>query len=246
MASDLLTSLIAANDPQAAQMLSGYTGSQLQNAAIDPNFGHNEGIFGALAKTLAGFRGSGMLSDAVQQVAAARAANRPELAQVLAGSDPYKAIADNPSGYSQQTLATLLSGVTPESVAQARKAAADAELAGMTVSGYRRLQPGAGTAADPTAGVSPISSPVSRRIAPPASASSGGASAAPASADTSVLGTLRPQAAAEPDITPSALAAMPRQQQAQLLAQMGRAKKQALMDKITQQRAQMMQQGGGR
>lgn len=205
--SSLLASLIAGQDPLAAQMLGGYQGAQLSGAALDPAFGHNEGPFGALAKTIAGFSGGNQLRDAVQAVAAQRAANRPEMAGVLAGDDPYKTIAANPSGYSDQTLAQLLSGATPQSVAEARLAGANAKLAGLNVAGFQGATPAAGAAAG-----GGVSAPANRKIAPGA-----GGSALP-TADANILGTGRPQAPATPidtaDPIAAAAAMTPQQRQA--------------------------------
>lgn len=225
----LLASLIAGQDPLAAQMLGGYQGAQLSGAALDPAYGHNEGPFGALAKTLAGFSGGNQLRDAVQAVAAARAANRPEMAGVLAGDDPYKAIAANPAGYSDQTLAQLLSGATPQSVAEARQAAANAKLAGLNVAGFQGA--GASAAASPAGSVA---APANRRIAPGA-----GASALP-SADTSVIGTGRPQAVA-PDVDAATIAAMPPPQQARVISGLTPQKKMLLNAQIARLRASAVQ-----
>lgn len=115
----LLAQILSGQDPLSAQMLGAYQGSQLSNAAIDPNFGHNEGPFGALAKTIAGFRGGGMTQEALQGLVNARNANRPELAQILASPDPFKAVADNPN-LSPLTQAGILNGATPNTVAEAR------------------------------------------------------------------------------------------------------------------------------
>lgn len=132
----ILAAILAGNDPQAAQMLQGYQGAQLQGASIDPNFGHNEGPFGALAKTIAGIRGSGMTNDAVQALTAARQSAQPDLARLLAGNDAFKAIADSPSGYNPSAVSRALAGANPGSVAEMRLKQAQAGLA------TNRIQPG--------------------------------------------------------------------------------------------------------
>ncbi len=121
----LLAAILSGQDPLAAQMLGAVQGNQLSGAALDPNFGHNEGLFGALAKTIAGFRGGGMTQDALQGLVAARNANRPELARILASPDPFKAVAEDPS-LSALTQAGVLNGATPNTVAEARQHAAQA------------------------------------------------------------------------------------------------------------------------
>lgn len=113
--SSLLAALLAGNDPQSAQLLSGYQGSQLSNAAIDPNFGHNEGLAGALAKTLAGFRGGNMMSDAVAQNVAAREAARPEMLSAVTNPGGPLAYAQQNPGISQVGLAQILA-MKPEDV----------------------------------------------------------------------------------------------------------------------------------
>src|SRR5690348_1899051 len=123
--SSLLAQILSGQDPLSAQMLGAYQGNQLSAAALDPNFGHNEGLAGALAKTIAGFRGGGMTNDAVQALVNARNANRPELAQILASPDPFKAVAENPN-LSPLTQAGILNGATPNTVAEARQHAAQA------------------------------------------------------------------------------------------------------------------------
>lgn len=159
MADSTLLSVLAGTDPQAAQMLAAGQGIQLGNAALDPAFGHNEGPFGALAKTIAGIRGGGMLNNAAQQIIPARQAALPELAQVYASEDPLKAVASG--NYSPQTLSMALSGVNPLNAAQAREAAANAALGNLNVRGFQAAQ-GSGASAP-----NGISAPASRGVAPP-------------------------------------------------------------------------------
>lgn len=133
-----LLSILASSDPQAAQLLAASQGQQLQNAAIDPNFGHNEGLFGALAKTLAGFRGGGMVNDALPQIIAARQASLPEQASIYAQQDPLKALAAG--NYSPTTMASVLSGVNPENASKARLFGNQAALSGQNVAGNQGVR----------------------------------------------------------------------------------------------------------
>jgi hypothetical protein len=126
----LLASIISGTNPMAPTMLGSYQGAQLQNAALDPNFGHNEGLFGALAKTLAGFSGGNALRQGVQQTTAANQAALPDLAKLLANPDPYTALAGNTAGFDPIAAARLLQGATPEDVAKARLANAQAAFQG--------------------------------------------------------------------------------------------------------------------
>jgi hypothetical protein len=129
-----LASIISGTNPLDPQMLNAYQGAQLSNAAIDPNFGHNEGPFGALAKLVAGARGSQMLNQGVQQTTAANTAAMPDLARLLANPDPFTALAQG--GINPIAAARLLQGATPESAADARLKAAQAALAGAQVNAY--------------------------------------------------------------------------------------------------------------
>jgi hypothetical protein len=123
---NLLAALLSGSNPLAPQMLGGYQGAQLSDAALNPAFAHNEGPFGALAKTLAGFSGAPMLRQAVEATTAARTGANPELARMLAGNDPFTMAAApgaNPIAVSQ-----ILAGATPASAAAARLADAQARF----------------------------------------------------------------------------------------------------------------------
>jgi hypothetical protein len=135
----LLASIISGTNPMAPTMLGSYQGAQLQNAALDSNFGHNEGLFGALAKTLAGFSGGNALRQGVQQTTAANQAALPDLAKLLANPDPYTALAGNTAGFDPIAAARLLQGATPEDVAKARLASAQAGLATAQTNEYKNL-----------------------------------------------------------------------------------------------------------
>lgn len=221
---NLLASILAGNDQLAPQMLSGYQGSQLSAAALDPNFGHNEGWGGALAKIIAGIRGGGMTQDAVNGVTQARAAAMPEMAQLLAGDDPYKAAAANPN-INPLNLAAILSGATPGSVAEARYKAAQAAKEGLNLRGYQGLPQQVGAV------------PPNKN----AGAVMGGGGAAPMTGgDVSVLGTGRPQAPQPAGIDLSSLAAMPPDQQAQALKSMNPQQKAAMAAQLSRLRAQRL------
>lgn len=144
---NLLAALLSGSNPLAPQMLGGYQGAQLSDAALNPNFAHNEGPFGALAKTIAGFSGGNQLRQAIDATTAARQAANPDLAKLLANPDPYAALAANPSGFNPVAAAQILQGTTPEQAANARKIGAEAALAGLNVRGFQGMQtPGAAAA----------------------------------------------------------------------------------------------------
>jgi hypothetical protein len=105
---NLLAALLSGSNPLAPQMLGGYQGAQLSDAALNPAFAHNEGPFGALAKTLAGFSGGPMMRQAVEATTAANNAARPEvLAAMNSPGGPLQYAAQNPD-MSQTGLAQIL------------------------------------------------------------------------------------------------------------------------------------------
>ncbi len=109
---------------------SGWRGTQLSNAGLDPAYGHNEGPFGALGKMLAAARGGPMLQQGVQAATAGNMAAMPDLAKLLASPDPYTALSGNIEGTNPVAAARLLNGAMPEDVAKARLATAQAAFQG--------------------------------------------------------------------------------------------------------------------
>jgi hypothetical protein len=110
MADPNLAAIFAGLDPLSAQILQGQQGAQLGAAALDPAFGHNEGIAGALAKTIAAFSGHDMMNQAVQNTTQARIAAQPGIAQLMANPNPYGELAQNPQNYSPLVRAAFLAG----------------------------------------------------------------------------------------------------------------------------------------
>jgi len=155
----LLASIISGTNPLDPTMLGAYQGAQLSNAGLDPNFGHNEGLFGALGKMIAAARGGPMLQQGVEQATAANTAAMPDLAKLLASPDAYGAIN---AGTNPIAAARLLQGATPETAANARLLATQGALGNLNVQGFQN------TGNAPT---SSINAPANRRIAPPSGAS---------------------------------------------------------------------------
>ncbi len=156
-ASSLLASIISGTSPLAPDMLQAYQGAQLSNAGLDPNYGHNEGPFGALGKMLAAARGGPMLQQGVQATTAGNMAAMPDLAKLLASPDAFTALAGNTAGTNPVAAARLLAGATPGSVAEARLKAAQATLAGAQANeinnvGQPRTWLGGGAAGAPGGG----------------------------------------------------------------------------------------------
>jgi hypothetical protein len=156
----LLAQIIAGQDPLSAQMLQGQQGAQLAGAALNPEFGHNEGIAGALAKTLAGFSGHDMLNNAVQNTTQARIGAQSDMARLLASNQPYQEMANNPGGYSPLARAALLNGASPLQAAQTKEALANAALANLNVTGFGNAQ------ANPSPATAGVGAPAMRRVAP--------------------------------------------------------------------------------
>ncbi len=135
----LLASIISGTNPLAPQMLGAYQGAQLSSAGLDPNFGHNEGPFGALGKIIAAARGGPMLQQGVEATTAGNMAAMPDLAKLLASPDPYTALAGNVPGTNPVAAARLLNA-TPEDVAKTRLANMQMGLIGAKIN--QANQPG--------------------------------------------------------------------------------------------------------
>jgi hypothetical protein len=115
---NLLAALLSGSNPLAPQMLGGYQGAQLSDAALNPAFAHNEGPFGALAKTLAGFSGAPMMRQAVDATTAANNAARPELlAAMNAPGGPLQYAGQHPE-MSQTGLAQILAQPPAQTIQQ--------------------------------------------------------------------------------------------------------------------------------
>jgi hypothetical protein len=147
----LLASIISGTNPLDPTMLGAYQGAQLSNAGLDPNFGHNEGLFGALGKMIAAARGGPMLQQGVEQATAANTAAMPDLAKLLSSPDAYGAINANTNPIA---AARLLQGATPETAANARLLGEQAALKQLDVAGYQRAA-AAAAAGNPLGAVPP-------------------------------------------------------------------------------------------
>lgn len=218
--SSILSSILSGNDPLAPQMVPAYIAAQQTQQMLDPNYGMNQGPFGALARVLAGATGYGQggLQSAVQNVTNQRTAALPELAKLYATDDPYKEAGANTGAYSNVALAQLLAGANPENVAKARLYGAQAAQAGLNLGGFKGIQALAGAGQPVTA-------------APMPGKNAGAAMPATQPAFPQDY-TGRPQS--EPDI--AAIATMPPALLPQALARMTPAAKAALAAKIAQLR----------
>jgi hypothetical protein len=194
-------------------MVPAYAAAQQARTMMDPSYGMNQGWGGALAKILAGATGNGIpaLQSAVQNVTDQRIAAQPEQAKLLASPDPYATLAANPNAYSPLARAMILNGATPGSVAESRLKGAQALFS--TAQGNLA-----------NAAAAPMPSMYGGTPSTGGGQARGGVPGA--LANPGVLGTGRPQAAAEPDF--ATIAAMPPQQQAIAVARMTPAQKAAL------------------
>jgi hypothetical protein len=204
----LLASIISGTNPLAPQMLDAYQGAQLSNAGLDPNFGHNEGPFGALGKIIAAARGGPMLQQGVQATTAGNMAAMPDLAKLLASPDAYAAITPQTNPVA---AARLLQGATPETAANARLLGAQAALKQLDVAGYQRAA-AAAAAGNPLGAV------------PPGKGGNGGAALGAIPQSTTGVTTLRPTGGdAEVNAFGAQLAAQPNDAAAQAMIQRTKA-----------------------
>src|SRR5580700_3627019 len=123
-----LASVIAGTDPLSPQVLQALQAQQARDMVANPANWQNQGLFGGLARTLAGVAAPNPVPQ-VAQIAAQRQAALPDEAKLLSTPDPYSTLAANPNQYSPLAQATLLNGATPTSVADARLKAAQAAYA---------------------------------------------------------------------------------------------------------------------
>jgi hypothetical protein len=124
-----LASVIAGNDPLSPQILDALHAEQARDYVANPANWQNQGIAGALGRTLAAFlvpNNTGTVAD----IAAQRVAAQPDEAKLLAAPDAYSTLAANPDQYSPLARAMVLNGANPESVARARLYGAQAGLYG--------------------------------------------------------------------------------------------------------------------
>jgi hypothetical protein len=168
-------------------MLGAYQGAQLSNAGLDPNFGHNEGPFGALGKIIAAARGGPMLQQGVEQATAANNASRPDLLAALSNQSGPLAYASQNPGMNPVALSQVLA-MGPEAAAKyidtARLARANAPNAAPLIPTTTTL-PGWGKLNAPGGGAGGSQQPLPMTVGPAATGRYGespnvaGAEAAP-------------------------------------------------------------------
>ena len=91
----------------------------------DPANWQNQGIAGAVGRTLAAFLAPSA-TPLVSQISQARIAAQPDEAKLLSLPDPYGELAANPDKYLPLARSMILNGSTPSSVAEARLKGAQA------------------------------------------------------------------------------------------------------------------------
>jgi hypothetical protein len=207
----LLSSVLAGQDPLSPQILQAIHNENARNYVQDPNNWQGGGLFGGLARMIAGAavpNNAPTVADITQQ----RAAARPDQAALLASDNPFAAIAANPSQYSPLAQAMVLNGATPQSAAETRLNAANAALAGLNVSGFQQAQQGAG------GGAPAISAPASKNIAPASSGNPAvfGAGRYPAPGVNPPTAQVAPASAAPPDPVAAYNTATPQQKKLML------------------------------
>jgi hypothetical protein len=214
-----LASILSGTDPMAPLELQAYQQQQMLNSARDSSQWQNQGLAGALARTIAGFGGGGA-QNTVQQIAQQRMAAYPDIVKMLAapeGATSYAAANPNISPLAMSMVANQ----TPTQAAQGRELSIANQLGSIDLAAYTARQKAQQQAAG--GGTSPgvISAPVATRGAIPAPVSASpttaqqqpsltnGASLAPpqtTGAQSIVEGTL-PSPAAFASVSPAARAA---------------------------------------
>lgn len=217
---DDLASLISGTDPLAPIELRAYQAIQNANAVRDASQWANQGPFGALARTIAGFGAPMQAQNALQQVAAAKAAANPQLFQALASGNPYQWGANNP-----QAGPVALSSILANAPA-ATKALYEGSAAGLNLQNLASLQ-ALSKASNPTApGLAPNAAVVNKApvAAPAATPTQPDLTGVPSPAVSGVLptqaaGLPNPMAlaTANPGVRAAALAQMSGAQRAQFL-----------------------------
>ncbi len=224
--SSLLASIISGNDPLAPQMVPAYMAAQQSQQMLEPNYGMNQGPFGALARVLAGATGYGQgpLKDAVANVTAQRQAANPEILGALTNpSGPLNYAAQHPE-MSNVGLAHVLA-TPPDTIQNYIEAA---RLG-------RANQPGAAPLVPALPGWGKIpGSMAPAQAAPLAAVGKPAQASTPAAFPGGYTG--RPEV--EPDV--ASIATLPPAQRLQALARMSPAQRAALAAKIAQ-----MQGGAG-
>lgn len=157
---DDLASIISGTDPMSPLQLRVLQSQQLLNAARDASQWQNQGIFGALGRTIAAAQGSSGANDVMQQLAAQKAAGLPGTFQALASGNPYAYGANPQNKLSPSALASILANAP---------SAAEAGLKGLEAANIRNtLQSLNPAAAAPGAAPQPLSKPTARTVIPPA------------------------------------------------------------------------------
>lgn len=185
-----LASILAGQDPRAAELLQAVHNEQARNYVQDPNNWQGGGLFGGLARIMA----SGLVPNntpVVSDLASQATAARPQQAALLAQPNPFAAIAAHPDAYSPLAQAMVLNGATPENAALSQLQGAQGGLIKARVDAL----------GDPN-------------FATPQPSGGGASAVAPTTAAPSVFGTGRPQLSDPGQVVERALALPTAQRQA--------------------------------
>lgn len=122
--------------------LRAYQAQQQLNAVRDASQWKDQGLFGALGRTLAAAQAPAASQDAVQQIVQQRLAAAPDLAKMLSAPQGAAAyVAANPN---ISPLAKMLAtNQTPLEGAQGQQLAIANQLGALNLAGFQRAQPGA-------------------------------------------------------------------------------------------------------
>ncbi len=153
---DDLASIISGTDPMSPLVLRVLQSQQLLNSARDASQWQNQGIFGALGRTIAAAQGSSGANQVLQQLASQRAAGLPATFQALASGNPYAWGANPANGASPTTLASILANAPDAAKAQFAGSSAALNLnnlASLKALGLANQQQPAGTTPAPNAAI---------------------------------------------------------------------------------------------
>jgi hypothetical protein len=163
-----LASIIAGTDPMAPLELQTYQALQRQNAVNDASQWANQGLAGALARTIAGFTAPSQAQNALSQIVAQRQAAYPDIVKMLAAPQGAAQYAVQNPNISSLALA-MAANQTPKDALEGQGQAIQNQLLGLNLKGFQNAQQGAIS----TPAVSPIAAPVVNKVpqaAPPATA----------------------------------------------------------------------------
>lgn len=193
MADASLASIISGTDPLAPLELRATQAQQLLNSVRDSSQWANQGPFGALARTIAGFQAPSMAQDTLSQIVQARQAANPDIVKMLAapqGAASYAAANPNISPLAM----ALAANQTPNEAIQGAGVGIANQINALNLNAYqaraRALQQG---------------TPMPGAITAPVAKSAATSPTLPASAPNNPVSTSTSASAAPTTVAPAAI-----------------------------------------